>query len=60
MLELLATGLSIEEAARQLGRSPADVRGELLRAMEVLGASSRLEAIVIAIREGLIHPPRPP
>ena len=58
VLELLATGLGTDEAAGQLGRPPADVRGDLRRAMEALGASSKLEAIVIAIREGLIDRPR--
>ena len=60
VLELLATGLSTEEVARRLGRPAADVRRDLLRAMEALGAASKLEAILIAIRQGLIDPPRTP
>ena len=58
ILELLATGLSTAEAAGILGISPEEVHRDLLRAMMALGASSKLEAMITAIREGLIDLPQ--
>ena len=59
VLELLASGLSTGEAADHLGVARTAARDELLRAMKVLGASSKLEAVILAMREGLIERPPP-
>jgi DNA-binding NarL/FixJ family response regulator len=52
-LELLATGLSINEVAELLGCPPDEVRDHLVQAIRALGARSKLEAIVIARQQGL-------
>jgi DNA-binding CsgD family transcriptional regulator len=44
-------------AARQLGITEATLRVHLHRACRKLGTESRLEAISLAIRAGLIRPP---
>ena len=56
-LEALATGLSCEEAAERQSMGAEGVRAALKRAMAKLGARTKLEALVLAIREGLIDPP---
>ena len=55
VLRLSATGLTIEEAAERLGIDPDEVRRHLAVAIAALGASSKLEAIVLAVRAGLIE-----
>ena len=57
VLEAMAAGLSSAEVAERLSISLEDARDGLKRAMAGLGARSKLEAIVIAIREGVIDPP---
>ena len=57
VLEALATGLSSAEAAARLSLDPQDARDCLKQAMAGLGARSKFEALVIAIRTGLIDPP---
>jgi DNA-binding NarL/FixJ family response regulator len=57
VLEALATGLSSAEAAARLSLGLQDVRDCLKQAMAGLGARTKLEALVIAIRTGLIDPP---
>ena len=57
VLEAMAAGLSSAEVAERLSLGRRDARDCLKQAMAGLGARSKLEAIVIAIREGLIDPP---
>jgi DNA-binding NarL/FixJ family response regulator len=54
VLVLSARGLFTSEVADQLGLPAPAVRAEMCRAMKVLGAHSKLEAIVRAARLGLI------
>jgi DNA-binding CsgD family transcriptional regulator len=58
ILGLLATGLSTAEVAVHLGMSPAEIRSQLAEAIEALGASSKLEAVILAIEQGLIDRPQ--
>jgi DNA-binding NarL/FixJ family response regulator len=55
VLQLLADGNGLEEAAAALALSPFTVRDYLTMAMGRLGARSRLEAVLIAIRQGLVE-----
>lgn len=57
VLRLSAAGLTAAEVAVQLGIAPDDVRRHLKGAILALGARSKLEAVVLAIREGLIELP---
>jgi DNA-binding NarL/FixJ family response regulator len=52
VLELAGAGLSTKAVARQLGISPNTVKFHLQAAFEKLGATSRAEAIMVAIRRG--------
>lgn len=54
VLELAARGLTTAEIADRLDVRPEQVRERLGQAMAALGASSKLEAIIIAMRAGLI------
>ena len=59
-LALVATRLLTDEVTACLELGPEEVRRHLLRAILALGAHSKLEAVVIALREGLIDlPPAP-
>jgi DNA-binding NarL/FixJ family response regulator len=49
-----ATGFSSGEVAEQLGVPPDAVRRSIASAMTKLGARSKLEAVVLALRHGLI------
>jgi two-component system, NarL family, nitrate/nitrite response regulator NarL len=54
VLELSATGAGVAEVASALGLSEDEV-GEHLRSITItLGASSKLEAVIVALRRGLI------
>jgi DNA-binding NarL/FixJ family response regulator len=55
---ILATG-STEGAAQRVGMAPATIRVHVHRASQKLGATSRLDAISIALRGGLIRAPGP-
>lgn len=55
VLELSATGLVTTEVAAELDMTVEDVRASLAAAGAELGARSKLEAVIIAIREGLIR-----
>jgi DNA-binding NarL/FixJ family response regulator len=57
VLTASAMGLGVDEAAKLLGRTPEQVRRLVASAVAKLGASSKLEAVVIAIRYGLIDIP---
>ncbi len=55
VLRLSATGLTTDEVAECLGMRPDEVRRCLVTAMAALGARSKLEAVVLALRAGLIE-----
>jgi DNA-binding NarL/FixJ family response regulator len=54
VLDLIADGLTGEEAAKQLFLSPETIRTHLRNAMTKLEATTRAHAIAIALREGVI------
>ncbi len=54
VLGLSATGMNSYEVAEHLGATPDQVRRDISRAIAVLGAGSKLEAVVIALRLGLV------
>lgn len=56
-LELSAIGLGVTAVAEALRQPPATVRQSLEAARKQLGARSKLEAVVIGLRHGLIDPP---
>jgi DNA-binding CsgD family transcriptional regulator len=57
VLQRLATGASIGEAARQLGVSAHTAQTHLKNAMRKLNVRSRLAAIVLAVHAGIIQDP---
>ena len=57
VLALMATGLVTYEVADRLGMCADEVRLRLRGAMYVLGARSKLEAVMIALGQGLIDLP---
>ena len=57
VLRLSATGLTTAEVAAELGMSPDEVRRHMARVMAALGASSKLEAVLLALRLGLVDLP---
>lgn len=58
VLALSATGMTLAEIAAELGESPIAVRQSVTSSIAKLGARSKLEAIILAVRQGLIrHPP---
>src|SRR4051794_6368785 len=58
VLELIVDGLSNRQVAEELGVPIEEVRASLDAVFARLGASSTIEALIIAIRHGLIR--RPP
>ena len=54
-LTLSAAGLTSAEVADVLGISVAEIRAHLSSAIAVLGARSKLEAVIVALRSGLIE-----
>jgi DNA-binding NarL/FixJ family response regulator len=59
VLQLLSEGLSTVELAARMGVSVNTVRNNVQSALTRLGAHSKLEAVSIALREGIIAPPGP-
>ncbi len=59
VLRLSATGLTTAEVADRLDIDPDEVRRYVAGAMAALGASSKLEAVVLAVRQGLVDLPAP-
>jgi DNA-binding CsgD family transcriptional regulator len=55
-LELAAEGLSTTDISERLGVPVDRVRAHTLAVIGKLGARSKLEALIIAIRLGLISP----
>jgi DNA-binding CsgD family transcriptional regulator len=60
VLAVSAAGGSVPEVAARLGLPREAVRGLLASAITRLGARSKLEAIIIALRRGLIDVPPDP
>lgn len=58
VLQLLADGVSTRDIADQLVVSIHTVRNHVRHLTEKLGASSRIEAVAIGHRRGLVDPPR--
>ena len=59
-LGLSARGLLVAEVAEAMCASPDTVRVWLASAITKLGARSKLQAIIVALRRGLIEIPRGP
>ena len=57
VLEAILAAGTTREAARRIHMAPATLRVHLHRASQKLGATSRLEAISMALRAGLIRAP---
>jgi DNA-binding CsgD family transcriptional regulator len=57
VLALSATGLITAEVAAVLRAPVEEIRARLTSAIVELGATSKLEAVLIALRRGLIHVP---
>src|SRR3954451_7421318 len=55
-LSLSATGLATTDVAAAMGATPDDVRRWLASAIVKLGTHSKLEAVIIALQQGLIQP----
>jgi len=60
VLALLAQGAANKEIALQLGISERTVKGHVTGIFNKLGASSRAEAVAIALRSGLLPTESPP
>jgi DNA-binding CsgD family transcriptional regulator len=58
-LSLSATGLVVSDVAAIMGISPDLVRTWLRSAVQKLGARSKLEAVILAVRTGQIDLPTP-
>jgi DNA-binding CsgD family transcriptional regulator len=52
VLELLSQGLSTAEIAARLGIAPETTRNHIRMLLSELGVHSRLEAVVLAFRNG--------
>jgi DNA-binding NarL/FixJ family response regulator len=57
IMDLLARGLTGEQVAERLVLSSETVKTHIRNAMTKLEASTRVHAIAIALREGMIEPP---
>jgi DNA-binding CsgD family transcriptional regulator len=57
VVELLAAGLTGDEVAHRLGISPATVRVHIRNATGKLGASTRTQAVAIAVARGEVAAP---
>jgi DNA-binding CsgD family transcriptional regulator len=57
VVELLAAGLTGDEVAERLGISPATVRVHIRNATGKLGASTRTQAVAIAVARGEVSAP---
>ena len=55
VLRLTAKGLRNRDIARVIGRTEETVKAHLKNIMGKLGASDRTEAVMIALRRGMIH-----
>ena len=57
VLAVSATGRVVSEVAEVLGHPPETVRRALDSAVNKLGARSKLEAVLLALRAGVIREP---
>jgi DNA-binding NarL/FixJ family response regulator len=55
VMRLAAQGLSNRDIARSIGRTEATVKVHLKNLMAKLGVHDRTEAVVLALRRGIIH-----
>jgi DNA-binding NarL/FixJ family response regulator len=55
VLHLMASGLTNRDIATQLYLSVNTIRGHVQHTLDKLGAHSKLEAVAIAARQGLVH-----
>jgi len=55
VLELMSTGKDVTTIARELQMAPHTCRGHVKSLLAKLGAHSQLEAVIVAVRTGLIH-----
>ena len=58
VVQTLATGLSTPEISAKLGITRNTLRTHIHNIMGKLGARSKLEAVLAAIRLGIVEPPR--
>ena len=56
ILQLLAEGLSVEKVANQLFISPSTAKTHMSKLYEKLGAANRTQAVMAAVRLGLVSP----
>jgi LuxR family transcriptional regulator len=54
LLDMVADGLSAQEIAEQINLSTRTVEWHMHQAMQKLGAKNRVQAVVLAIRNGLV------
>jgi DNA-binding NarL/FixJ family response regulator len=59
VMQLIAEGLSNQAIAEQLFISPHTVRNHVQRIITKLGVHSKLEAVAVATRVGLVRPTEP-
>jgi DNA-binding NarL/FixJ family response regulator len=59
ILQAYAVGWTTEQVAAACGLSPTVVQTHLATIQRKLGALSKLEAVIIALRSGLISQPAP-
>lgn len=59
VLDLLARGWGNRKIAQDLAISEATVRSHVSRILDKLGASNRVEAVLHALRAGMVHPEAP-
>ncbi len=55
VLKLMARGLRNREIAAEIGRTEATVKVHVLHVIRKLAVSDRTEAVVVALRRGIIH-----
>jgi DNA-binding NarL/FixJ family response regulator len=54
IIELLVLGMQNKQIARRLGIGVETVKTHISRILDRLGVSSRTEAVVVALRDGLV------
>lgn len=57
LLELVARGLYLEDAALETGKALSTLKTQMATAMRRLGAQTATEAVAIGIRSGQVRPP---
>jgi DNA-binding NarL/FixJ family response regulator len=54
LLDLLSRGVPTMDIATKTGRTPREVRQQVREVRDVLGATTDIHAVVLALRRGLI------